>query len=163
MMKKLEAMKAKYPFIGEVRGKETAGPSAAVRRSGTRSPVPVTEVTLAPQPRLETKVTELDRVLGGGLVPGALVLLAGDPGLGKSTLLMQAGNAFAENHGKCLYVSGEESLQQVAIRSRRLGSLSPELLLLAETDVEVIEEQVVQTAPGLLNIDSIQAMYAPAV
>ncbi len=151
-----------WDSVGEM-WRESARPAAAVRRSGARSPVPVTEVRLAPQPRLETKVAELDRVLGGGLVPGALVLLAGDPGLGKSTLLMQAGNAFAENHGKCLYVSGEESLQQVAIRSRRLGSLSPELLLLAETDVEVIEEQVVQTAPGLLIIDSIQAMYAPGV
>jgi DNA repair protein RadA/Sms len=152
-----------WDSLWEMRGKETVGPAAAARRSGGRSPVPVTEVELAPQPRLPTTVEELDRVLGGGLVPGALVLLAGDPGLGKSTLLMQAGNAFAENHGKCLYVSGEESLQQVAIRSRRLGSLSPDLLLLAETDAEAIEQQVVQTEPGLLIIDSIQAMYAPSV
>jgi DNA repair protein RadA/Sms len=121
----------------------------------------VAQVELAAQPRLSTQVAELDRVLGGGLVPGALVLLAGDPGLGKSTLLLQAAHSFATHHSTCLYVSGEESLTQVALRSRRLGALSPNLLVLAETDLEAIEAQVAETRPGLLIVDSIQAMCSP--
>jgi len=148
-----------WDALGEFR--EAAAPPAAVRRGPARAPRPVAEVELAAQPRLRTHLEELDRVLGGGFVPGALVLLAGDPGLGKSTLLLQAANSFAATHAPCLYVSGEESLQQVALRSRRLGSLSPRLLLLAETDAAAIEEQVEQTRPGLLIIDSIQAMYSP--
>jgi len=145
--------------LGEFR--EAATPPAAVRRGPGRAPRPVTEVEVAAQPRLETQLGELDRVLGGGFVPGALVLLAGDPGLGKSTLLLQAANSFATSRGTCLYVSGEESLSQLALRSRRLGALSPNLVLLAETDTEVIEEQVQQIQPGLLIVDSIQAMYSP--
>jgi DNA repair protein RadA/Sms len=150
---------SEWNTLGEFR--EAATPPAAARRAPARAAVPVAEVEVAAQPRRPTHLEELDRVLGGGLVPGALMLLAGDPGLGKSTLLLQAANAFAEREQPCLYVSGEESLQQVALRSRRLGSLSSRLLLLAETDTEVIEEQIQHLSPGLVVIDSIQSMYSP--
>ena len=106
---------------------EPSAPAAVVRRAPTRAPIPVSEVAVAEQPRRPVGLGELDRVLGGGLVPGALVLLAGEPGLGKSTLLLQAANSFASSDRLSLYVSGEESLQQIALRSRRLAQLSRHL------------------------------------
>lgn len=150
-----------WDSLGEFRA--PAFVSAAARRGPARAPVPVCEVPVAQEPRTPTGVGELDRVLGGGLVPGVLVLLAGDPGLGKSTLLLQAANSFASPDHPSLYVSGEESLQQVALRSRRLAQLSPHLLLLAETEAEVIEAQVQESPPGLLVVDSIQAMSSAGV
>lgn len=123
-------------------------------------PLPAGEVASREQPRWPTGLAELDRVVGGGVVPGAVVLLAGDPGIGKSTLLLQSANCFAHTHGICLYASGEESLDQVALRGRRLEPLSPRLLLLAETQVEAIQEQVQRAAPELLIVDSIQSLYS---
>lgn len=134
---------------------------AAAPRAPSQPPVPLAEVDLAAVERRQTGVAELDRVLGGGLVPGALMLVAGDPGIGKSTLLLQAASAFAQGGGSCLYVSGEESLGQVAMRSQRLAARPENVLLLAETDLSVIEEQVQRTSPDLLIVDSIQAMYSP--
>lgn len=148
-----------WESLGELR--EPTSPPAAARRAPARPPTPVAQVEVAAQPRLGTHLAELDRVLGGGLVPGSLVLLAGDPGLGKSTLLLQAAHSFAAQHGPCLYVSGEESLTQVALRSRRLGALSPNLMVLAETDLEAIETQVAEIRPSLLIVDSVQAMCSP--
>lgn len=113
--------------------------------------------------RLATTVAEFDRVVGGGLVPGSVVLLAGDPGIGKSTLLLQVAHSFACAHGACCYLSGEESLSQVAMRGRRLGALCPDLSLIAATEVEVIEEQVTRARPQLLVVDSIQAVYCSDV
>ncbi|MGD0112791.1 MAG: DNA repair protein RadA [Armatimonadota bacterium] len=140
--------------------KVRAAKSAAVKRGLAQEPVALTEVAAEREPRKTTGMGELDRVLGGGVVAGGLVLLAGDPGIGKSTLLLQCANSFAGNHGACLYVSGEESLGQVAMRSRRIEPLSPELLLLAEMDVEQIESQVERTRPQLLIVDSVQALYS---
>lgn len=134
-------------------------PAAAARRGPAAAPARVTEVEIALQERRPTGMNELDRVLGGGLVPGALILVAGDPGIGKSTLLLQAANSFAASHGRGLYVSGEESLSQAALRSRRLKALSSELLLLAENDVEAIALQVQKLSPHVVVVDSIQAMY----
>jgi len=136
------------------------GPSVAARRASTGPPVAAVQVDLGPHARSPSGLDELDRVLGGGIVPGSLVLLAGDPGIGKSTLLLQAASSFSATNGSCLYVTGEESLSQVAMRSRRLQTLSSDLLLLAETEVEAITRQVEQTSPQLLVIDSIQAMYS---
>ncbi len=118
--------------------------------------------------RLITGIGELDRVLGGGAVPGALILLSGDPGIGKSTLALQAANSVAgQEQGpaqrSCLYVTGEESISQVALRSGRLNAGRDGLLLLAEVDVNAIEEQVQRIQPRLLVIDSIQAMSADDV
>jgi len=120
--------------------------------------VPAGEAAGPPDERRATGMGELDRVLGGGLVPGALVLLAGDPGVGKSTLLLQASNSFSSLHGRCLYVSGEESVAQVGLRSRRLQAVCGDLLLLAENDVEAVAAEVEKAPPDLLVVDSIQAM-----
>jgi len=140
-----------------------AAPPAPARRGAAEGPRPAGEVETAAEGRRPTGLEELDRVLGGGVVPGSLTLVAGDPGIGKSTLLLQAANSFAGTHGCCLYVSGEESLSQVGMRSRRLQTLSRDLLVLAETDVGVIEDQVERTSPQLLVIDSIQATYSSEV
>ena len=112
-----------------------------------------------------TGISELDRVLGGGLVPGAVVLIGGDPGIGKSTLLLQVLCALTERGGEdeALYVTGEESLQQVVLRARRLGVPVDNLRLLAETRVEAILAQVAARRPRSLVIDSIQTMYTDAL
>lgn len=124
------------------------------------SAVAANAVDLSGGERTPTGIEELDRVLGGGLVAGAVVLLAGDPGIGKSTLLLQAARSFAAADGSCLYVSGEESLSQVVLRGRRLGAVSEGLLLLAETDVEAVAVEAGRRAPGLLIADSVQAMWS---
>ena len=109
--------------------------------------------------RATTGMSELDRVLGGGLVQGSLVLVGGDPGIGKSTLLLQAAENIAAGGDTVLYVSGEESLRQIALRARRLGANSPKLKLLAETNVERVLLQVDRLNPRAIVIDSIQTMY----
>lgn len=108
--------------------------------------------------RTSTEIGELDRVLGGGLVPGSVVLLGGDPGIGKSTLLLQMACVFSR-HGGVLYVTGEESLQQVSLRAARLSLNQDPVQLLAETQVERMIEQAQQVKPQLLIVDSIQTMY----
>jgi len=137
--------------------------AGAPRRASGAVPVPAAELTARREPRRETGLAELDRVLGGGVVAGAVVLVAGDPGIGKSTLLLQSANAFAREHGTCLYVSGEESLSQVGMRGARIGPLCPELLFLAETDVGVIEEQARRIGPQLLVVDSVQSLWSGEV
>ena len=154
----------KCPGCGEwntlVEFRAPTGPPAAARRGPAAQARSAAEVALSEQERLPTGLPELDRVLGGGVVPGALVLLAGEPGVGKSTLLLQSAASFAQLHGACLYVSGEESLAQVAMRSRRLEPPSDQVLLLAETEVGAVEDQVRALCPRLLVVDSIQALYA---
>ncbi len=110
-------------------------------------------------PRLQTGVAELDRVLGGGLVQGSLVLLGGEPGIGKSTLLLQALDGLARGGHRVLYVSGEESVQQTALRAERLGVSHKELLVLSETQLEKILEQAEATRPDVLAVDSIQTVH----
>jgi len=120
------------------------------------------EVEAAEAPRRETGIGELDRVLGGGLVPGAVVLLGGDPGIGKSTLLLQA---LAQLAGACrtLYVSGEESAQQIALRARRLGLHGAGLRVLAEIQLEKIVAALAAERPEVAVIDSIQTVYSEAL
>ena len=154
----------KCPSCGEWNALVEYRPETArgsVRRAPAQAPVPLSEAGLSGQTRHCSGLPEFDRVLGGGLVPGALMLLSGDPGIGKSTLLLQVASSFALTNGSCLYVSGEESLHQIAIRGNRLQSLSPDLKALAETDIGAIERQVENSSPSLLVIDSIQAMYSP--
>ena len=121
--------------------------------------------TAAPPPRLPTGIAELDRVLGGGLVPGSAVLVGGDPGIGKSTLLLQAAAAMARTGGAVMYVSGEESVDQVRLRARRLGVADAGLQLAATTDVRALAAHLETSRPldaaplGLLVIDSIQTMW----
>jgi DNA repair protein RadA/Sms len=110
--------------------------------------------------RQTTGISEFDRVLGGGLVPGSLVLLGGEPGIGKSTLLLQAAAHFAETTGPVLYCSGEESEHQIKIRGERLGIEPARLYLLAETSVERLVEEVERLRPALLIVDSIQTVFS---
>lgn len=113
--------------------------------------------------RLRTGMGELDRVLGGGLVTGSLTLIGGDPGVGKSTLILMAVHALARRGAKVLYVSGEESVRQIRLRAERLGVADPGILLLAETDLDAAVAAVAAEEPRVLVIDSVQTMYRPAV
>jgi DNA repair protein RadA/Sms len=118
--------------------------------------VPVTEAAAAPTVRLSTGLDDLDRVLGGGLVSGSLVLLAGEPGIGKSTLLLQVAAALARATGPVVYVTGEESAEQVALRARRIDGLHEELLLLPETSCDAVVAQLESLEPRLVVVDSVQ-------
>ena len=138
-----------------------AAPS--VRAVGTPGePVAISEVEPGSVARESTHIGELDRVLGGGLVPGAAVLLGGDPGIGKSTLLLSAMDRLSRR-GPVLYVSGEESLRQTRLRGERLGTLSDKLMLLAENDCEAALLATDKLRPLVLAVDSIQTMYLPAL
>ncbi|GAB5498648.1 MAG: DNA repair protein RadA [Pseudohongiellaceae bacterium] len=121
------------------------------------------EVDLESLPRFSTTIGELDRVLGGGLVPGSVVLIGGNPGAGKSTLLLQIMCLMAASGRPALYVTGEESLQQVGMRAQRLGLPAAELKMLAETNVEQITRAAEDHKPGLLVVDSIQVMHSADV
>ena len=118
--------------------------------------MPVTEAAEVPAARIRTGLDGLDRVLGGGLVPGSLILLAGEPGIGKSTLLLQVAASLARNEGTVVYVTGEESAEQVALRARRIDGLHERLLLLPETSCEPVIAQISQLDPCLVIVDSVQ-------
>jgi DNA repair protein RadA/Sms len=124
---------------------------------------PITRVMKQDQPRADTGIKELNRVLGGGLVPGSFILVGGDPGIGKSTLLLQASNELAKRGLPILYVSGEESTEQIRLRADRLGALSENLLVASETDLTAVEWLMEETRPRLMIIDSIQTMFHPDV
>lgn len=113
--------------------------------------------------RVCTGIGELDRVLGGGIVPGSLVLVGGDPGIGKSTLLLQVCQRLTERKQKLLYISGEESLKQIKLRADRMGTFTDDLLLLCETNIETIRSVIEKESPSLVVIDSIQTMYSEEV
>lgn len=121
-------------------------------------PEPISQLNMAEEDRVKTGIIELDRVLGGGLVPGSAVLIGGDPGIGKSTLLLQAMGKFAERGIKVLYVTGEESMRQIRLRGERLGAVHADLLVYAETSLERILETLKDVKPGVLVIDSVQTV-----
>jgi DNA repair protein RadA/Sms len=124
---------------------------------------PIGEVDVQDAAAVPTGIGELDRVLGGGLVPGAVVLLAGEPGIGKSTLLLEAAAAYAQTGARTLVVTGEESAAQVRLRADRIGALSPNLYLAAETDLGSVLGQVEGVQPRLLIVDSVQTIASAAV
>jgi DNA repair protein RadA/Sms len=132
------------------------GRASSVARS---QPVPIDSIDIADEDRLLTGIRELDRVLGGGLVSGSLVLIGGDPGIGKSTLMLQALHGLADRQQKVLYVSGEESIRQIRLRSQRLGTVSADLLVVSEVDVDAILDLAASTAPAVLVVDSIQTLF----
>lgn len=113
--------------------------------------------------RIRTRIKELDRVLGGGIVPGSLVLVGGDPGIGKSTLLLQVCQKLCENKKQVLYISGEESLKQIKLRANRMGEFKEDLYLLCETNLEIIRNIIEKRKPDMVVIDSIQTMYSEDV
>ncbi len=123
-------------------------------------PVPINSIDLKNEKRLLTGIKEFDRALGGGLVAGTLVLIGGDPGIGKSTLMLQALYGLAKTGRKVLYVSGEESIRQIRLRSKRLSTVSEDLLVVSEVDLDSILTMVKNTRPHVLVIDSIQTMYS---
>jgi DNA repair protein RadA/Sms len=136
--------------------------SAPARASGpVAAPVPITEVAAQTGAHRPTGVEELDRVLGGGLVPGSVVLLAGEPGIGKSTLLLGVLAGLAADSGQVLYVCAEESREQVRLRAERLGALQPGLLLAAETDLGAVRSLVEQVRPDVVVVDSVQTVADP--
>lgn len=137
--------------------RKTAG--AASSGKGAPHPKHLGEISLEDSVRLGTGMEELDRVLGGGIMQGSLVLVGGDPGIGKSTLLLQMCRNLASAGEKVLYISGEESLQQIRIRADRMGRFSDSLLLLCETDLGAIREAILRAGPRVVIIDSIQTMY----
>jgi DNA repair protein RadA/Sms len=130
---------------------------SAVKRSVER-PQPLSALGALAVERIPVPIAELDRVLGGGLVPGSLVLIGGDPGIGKSTLVLQAAAALANERGPVLYVSAEESAQQIRLRADRLGVLSENVLVLSGTDLDTVLESATSVNPSLLIVDSIQTV-----
>lgn len=135
------------------------------RKTGRRRDtvvLPLSEIELSREERYSTGIGELDRVLGGGVMPGSLVLIGGDPGIGKSTLLLQVANSLSVA-GKVLYVSGEESVKQIGIRAKRLGIAGEQLFLACETDLNTVEEQILKISPRVAVIDSIQTMMHPDI
>lgn len=125
----------------------------------TREPSKLSEIVTNDEVRTLTGIGELDRVLGGGIVTGSLVLVGGDPGIGKSTLLLQMCKQLAEAGKDVLYVSGEESVKQIKMRADRLGTFQKELFLLSETDLDIVTEVIGRKKPEIVIIDSIQTMY----
>ena len=133
--------------------------SASVPQKAT----PINSIETQDEPRVDTKMGEMNRVLGGGIVPGSLVLIGGDPGIGKSTLLLQVSAMLANNGNRVLYISGEESIRQTKLRAERLDAASPELFIYAETNLELIHHTIEDVAPDFVIIDSIQTVYHPEV
>ncbi|MCM3588469.1 DNA repair protein RadA [Mesobacillus maritimus] len=124
---------------------------------------PITSIETVSEPRIKTELVELNRVLGGGVVKGSLVLIGGDPGIGKSTLLLQVSHQLAKIDHSVLYISGEESLRQTKLRAERLGISSENLLVYSETNLEEISRTIEKNSPDFVIVDSIQTVFHPEV
>ena len=145
-----------------------AGRPVGAALTGGAAPQPLPEIPADGYERIPVPIVELSRVLGGGIVPGSVVLISGDPGIGKSTLLLQlcdalAGPAAGGQPGPVLYVSGEESAAQIKLRAERMGIRSPNILVLAETHLESIAAQIEKLQPRLVVVDSVQSIYSDAI
>lgn len=145
-------------FVEETVDKKTAGKG---KQSIAREAkvMPLSEIEMTKEERVLTEYKELDRVLGGGIVPGSMILVGGDPGIGKSTLLLQVCRNLSEKKVSVLYISGEESLQQIKIRAERIGTFGDDLRLLCETNLDTIQDVIAKEKPQVVIIDSIQTMY----
>lgn len=141
------------------------GPRGAFQHSDAvkQKAMPINDVAVEDEPRVHTEMEELNRVLGGGIVPGSLVLIGGDPGIGKSTLLLQVSALLANQQQRVLYISGEESIRQTKLRAQRLGVLSDELYIYAETDLALIHDTIDNVEPKFVIVDSIQTIHHPEV
>ncbi len=146
-------------FVEEKVNTKVSAPLASKPGQGREKPLRLSEITLNEEERMSTHIKELDRVLGGGIVSGSLILVGGDPGIGKSTLLLQVCQKMVKDGRKILYISGEESLRQIKLRANRIGEFGENLLLLCETNLGMIEETIRRTAPDVTIIDSVQTVY----
>lgn len=146
-------------FVEEKVSVSSPGKSGIVKEERDNRPVALKSVATDEDDRIQTKIGELDRVLGGGIVPGSLVLVGGDPGIGKSTLLLQVCQALSAGNKNILYISGEESLKQIRLRANRMGEFSEKLYLLCETSLDRIRNVIEKSRPDMVVIDSIQTMY----
>lgn len=144
--------------VEETRREESKG-----RASSSKTPTPVTGVPEDFSRRIPSGFTELDRVLGGGMVPGSVILLGGDPGIGKSTLLLQVLARMAASGARILYVTAEESLRQIRMRAQRVDSESDDLMVLSETDFGTVARTVTDFSPAVVVLDSVQALYHPDI
>lgn len=149
-----------YPLEPEAAQKSTRGGFTSVEK---QEMVPYQKISSDEKGRIKTDIAELDRVLGGGVVEGSLILVGGDPGIGKSTLLLQICQKLANKGKKILYISGEESLHQIKLRGDRLEADLKDTLMYTETNVELIQKMVSSNKPDLLMIDSIQTMYSEEI
>ena len=146
-------------FVEELVDKKTAAKAGKKQVESKAKPQTLDAIELRKEHRMTSGMPELDRVLGGGIVPGSMVLVGGDPGIGKSTLLLQVCKNLADQHVSVLYISGEESLQQIKIRAQRIGNFTGDLKLLCETNLEDIRQTIDMEKPQIVVIDSIQTMY----
>jgi DNA repair protein RadA/Sms len=158
-----DCVRAAGAYVEMVEERTGPGRPAGRRPAGDRRPRPLRDVTTEHADRVSTGIGELDRVLGGGVVPGSLVLIGGDPGVGKSTLLLQAARALATAMPPVLYVSAEESAAQVKLRADRLGIAADGLLLWTESDLAAVETMLDDLKPRALVIDSIQTVFLPGL
>lgn len=150
-------------FVEELVDRKALSGSGKRRPASEAKPVPLSSVVASNEERVSTNMKELDRVLGGGIVRGSLVLVGGDPGIGKSTLLLQVCRNLSAQGQSVLYVSGEESLQQIKIRAERIGTFTDHLQLLCETNLDLIREVIERQKPQIVVIDSVQTMYNDSV
>lgn len=155
--------KAWNTFTEELVAKNSKKKDVRATHLSDMQPTAITEVSVSDTTRYTTHLEELDRVLGGGIVPGSLVLVGGDPGIGKSTLLLQVCKYISDDNNKVLYVSGEESLHQIKMRATRIGDFTDNLLLYCQTNLTDVENVIRKSAPKAVIIDSIQTMYCEDV
>ena len=153
------ACKAWNAFVEEPTIGKGSAASGVRHQAKASEPVLLSSVHSSDEKRRPTGISEFDRGLGGGIVPGSLVLVGGDPGIGKSTLLLQMSRCLSEQSCRTIYVSGEESLQQIRLRADRLGAFKNDLAMLCETNLDVIQETILKYKPEVVIIDSIQTMY----
>lgn len=144
-------------FVEEPVVKDSAGKKKNITLS--EEPVTLSAISIEKEDRIQSGIGELDRVLGGGIIKGSLVLVGGDPGIGKSTLLIQMCKYVADEGHKVLYISGEESLKQIKVRAERIGTFNENLSLLCETNLDLVEGSIKKYLPEIVIIDSIQTMY----
>jgi DNA repair protein RadA/Sms len=149
-------------FIEEIEDKKASKEIFAIDKNSAK-PVSINSLEVKGEERFSTNINELDRVLGGGVVKGSLVLVGGDPGIGKSTLLIQVSNNVSQSGKKVLYISGEESIYQLKMRAKRLGINSDNLYVLAENNLNIIEGYLENIKPDLIIVDSIQTVFSPDI
>lgn len=151
-------------MVEEVEHVESTKATPSRRTSDLETkPVRINDVSFEKEPRVKTDLSELNRVLGGGIVPGSLILIGGDPGIGKSTLLLQVSGQLQKNNSKVLYVSGEESASQIKMRADRLGITGDNLFVYPQTDMSYIRQTIDDIQPDYLIIDSVQTMDEPEI